>query len=181
MNGTETKELIVTEVIPIELIERRIYLIRGQKVMLDADLADLYEVPTKALNQAVRRNSERFPADFRFQLTDEEAEVLRSQIVTSNGRGGRRYLPYVFTEHGVAMLSSVLGSPRAIQMNILIVRAFIRLRDMLATHKDLAQKIAELEAEQRRYGEQFETVYAILNELIAPAVSSKRAIGFQTS
>jgi hypothetical protein len=120
--------------VPEELIERRIYLIRGRKVMLDADLATLYQVATKALNQAVRRNSERFPEDFMFQLTPEEAEALRSQFVTSNiGRGGRRYLPYVFTEHGVGMLSSVLSSPRAVQMNIQIIRAFIRMREILAT------------------------------------------------
>ena len=106
--------------VPLELVERRIYLIRGQKVMLDGDLAELYQVPTKRLNEAVRRNSNRFPEDFMFQLTQEEAESLRSQIATSNeGRGGRRYLPHAFTELGVAMLSSVLNSERAVQMNML--------------------------------------------------------------
>src|SRR5579863_4777362 len=114
-------------------IQQRIYLIRDRKVMLDSDLATLYGVATKALNQAVKRNPSRFPLDFAFQLRLKEAELLRSQFVTSNdGRGGRRYLPYVFTEHGVAMLSSVLNSERAVQMNILIVRAFIQLRDILA-------------------------------------------------
>jgi hypothetical protein len=118
--------------------------------MLDADLAELYQVPTKALNQAVRRNSDRFPEDFTFQLTDEETDSLRSQIATSNvGRGGRRYLPYAFTELGVAMLSSVLNSERAVQMNILIMRAFVKLRELLATHKDLARKIEKLEATQK--------------------------------
>ena len=112
------------QLIPVELIERRIYLIRGSKVMLDSDLADLYEVPTKVLNQAVRRNLDRFPPDFMFQLNEEELENLRSQNVTSSlgaGHGGRRYQPYAFTEHGVAMLSSVLASRRAIQLNILIL------------------------------------------------------------
>src|SRR5215213_1292305 len=126
-------------VVPVEVIARRIYLIRGQKVMLDFDLAELYEVPTKVLNQAVRRNLSRFPEDFMFRLTKEEAESLRSQIVTSNeglrsqsvtlkeGRGGRRYLPYAFTEQGVAMLSSVLKSERAVEVNIAIMRTFVQL------------------------------------------------------
>src|SRR6266436_846797 len=122
-------------IVPIEQIAGKIYLIRGAKVMLDADLADLYKVPTKVLNQAINRNRDRFPEDFMFQLTNEEAQILRSQSVTSSW-GGRRYLPYAFTEHGVVMLSSVLNSARAVQMNILIVRAFIRLREYLATHKD---------------------------------------------
>jgi phage regulator Rha-like protein len=136
--------------VPIELIERRIYLIRGHKVMLDSDLAELYQVLTKNLNKAVARNPERFPGDFMFQLTAEEAESLRFQIGTSNeGRGGRRYLPYAFTEHGVAMLSSVLHSQRAVQMNILIIRAFVKLRELLATHKELADRIEKLEAGQR--------------------------------
>src|SRR5947209_16317642 len=118
--------------VPAPFVERRIYLIHGQRVMLDADLAELYQVETRALIQAVKRNPERFPKDFMFQLTKEEAESLRSQIVISNvGRGGRRYLPYAFTEHGVAMLSSVLNSDRAVQMSILIVRAFVKLREVL--------------------------------------------------
>src|ERR1700733_15206660 len=115
--------------IPVEFIERRIYLVRGQKVMLDSDLARMYQVPTKVLNQAVRRNLDRFPDDFMFQLTVEEDESLRSQFVTSkSGRGGPPLPPYVFTEHGVAMLSSVLRSKRAVRLNILIIRAFVRLR-----------------------------------------------------
>jgi hypothetical protein len=118
--------------VSVQLIERRIYAIRGHRVMLDSDLAELYEVPTKVLNQAVKRNLARFPADFMFMLTQEEAESLRSQFVTSNvGRGGRRYLPYVFTEHGIAMLSSVLNSERAIKANITIMRAFVQLRKMI--------------------------------------------------
>lgn len=127
--------------VPVEFIERRIYLIRRHKVMLDSELADLYQVETKVFNQAVKRNLDRFPADFMFQLTAQEAQSLRSQIVTSNPqRGGRRYLPYCFTEQGVAMLSGVLNSHRAVQVNIEIMRAFVRLREILATHKDLARK-----------------------------------------
>src|SRR5467141_1520665 len=136
--------------VPAELIERRIYLTRGQKVMLDADLADLYQVLTKNLNKAVARNRDRFPEDFMFQLTAEEAESLRFQFGTSHeGRGGRRYLPYAFTELGVAMLSSVLNSARAVQMNILIMRAFVKLREVLASHQALARKIEKLEATQK--------------------------------
>jgi phage regulator Rha-like protein len=139
--------------VPVELVERRIYLIRGQKVMLDSDLAELYQVLTKNLNLAVRRNANRFPPDFMFQLTRKEAESLRLQIATSNeGRGGRRYLPYVFTEHGVAMLSSVLNSERAVQMNIVIIRAFLKLREVLATHKDLAERMEQIESSQREHG-----------------------------
>jgi phage regulator Rha-like protein len=135
--------------VPAQLIERRIYFMRGQKVMFDSDLADLYRVQTKALNRAVKRNPARFPDDFMFQLTVDETESLRYQFGTSNiHRGGRRYLPYAFTEHGVAMLSSVLNSERAVQMNIVIVRAFLKLREVLATHKDLARKIELLENTQ---------------------------------
>ena len=136
--------------VPVELIERRIYVIRGQKVMLDADLAELYQAPTKRLNEAVRRNAARFPEDFMFQLTHEESDCLRSQFATSKeGRGGRRYLPYAFTEQGVAMLSSVLNSDRAVMVNITIMRAFVRLRELLATHRDLADKIEQLETTQK--------------------------------
>jgi len=134
----------------VELIGQRIYLLRGQKAMLDSDLAELYRVETKALNRAVKRNPTRFPADFMFQVTDYEAESLRCQNGTSNeNRGGRRYLPYAFTEHGVAMLSSVLNSERAVQMNILIVRAFVKLREVLATHRELARKMERLEHTQK--------------------------------
>jgi phage regulator Rha-like protein len=136
--------------VPAELIAQRIYVIRGQKVMIDSGLAELYRVETKALNRAVKRNPARFPGDFMFQLTDGEAGSLRCQIGTSNdNRGGRRYLPYAFTEHGVAMLSSVLNSERAVQMNILIVRAFVNLREVLATHRELARKMERLEYTQK--------------------------------
>jgi len=136
--------------VPAAFIERRIYHIRGQKVMLDSDLADLYQVTTGNLNLAVRRNLDRFPKDFMFQLSQEEFKNLRLQTATSSsGYGGRRYLPYGFTEHGVAMLSSVLGSDRAVQMNIVIIRAFVKLRELLAIDKGLANKIEKLEAGRR--------------------------------
>jgi hypothetical protein len=140
----------------VEQVERRIYLIRGQKVMLDADLALLYEVSTGSLNQAVRRNGQRFPEDFMFQLTEPEADNLRSQIVISSSspvHGGRRYLPYAFTEHGVAMLSAVLKSERAVQMSLVIIRAFVRLRQLIATHQALARKIEQLERTQKDQGQ----------------------------
>lgn len=128
--------------VSVQLIERRIYLIRGQKVMLDVDLAELYGEPTKRLNQQVQRNRKRFPGDFMFQLTKAETESLRLQIATSKtGRGGRRTLPYVFTEQGVAMLSSVLNSEQAIEVNITIMRAFVKLRQMLETNEELNRKV----------------------------------------
>ncbi|MFQ6081941.1 MAG: ORF6N domain-containing protein [Candidatus Aminicenantia bacterium] len=129
----------------MELVEKKIYLIRSHKVMLDSDLAELYGVETRVLLQSVKRNISRFPSDFMFQLTVDEFNNLRSQIVTSKSRGGRRYRPYVFTEQGVAMLSSVLRSERAIQVNIQIMRTFVKLRKILASHKELARKLEELE------------------------------------
>jgi hypothetical protein len=137
--------------VPVELIERRIYLIRGQRVMLDNDLAELYQVPTKALNQAVRRNLDRFPEDFMFRLSGEEVEALnRSQIVTSSQKHrDPRFPPHAFTEHGVAMLSSVLRSKGAVQMNIVIIRAFVKLRQILASQTALARRIEKVEATQK--------------------------------
>jgi hypothetical protein len=170
-------------VVPTEIIERKIYLIRGCKVMLDSDLAELYEVPTKALNQAVRRNLDRFPADFMFQLNNEELENWRSQIVTSNlgAKMGLRKPPFVFTEHGVAMLSSVLKSKHAVALNILIIRAFVRLREYLATHKDLARKLEDVERTQHEHSAHIEHIYGYIQQLIEPAPdSSKRRIGFAT-
>jgi hypothetical protein len=168
------------EAIPVEVIERKIYLIRGCKVMLDSDLAELYQVPTKVLNQAVRRNLDRFPADFMFQLNREELENLRSQLVTSSGdHGGRRYPPYAFSEHGVAMLSSVLASKRAVQLNILIIRAFVRLREYLATHKDLAQKLQDVERTQQEHNAHIEQIYGYIQRLLEPPESSKGRIGFK--
>jgi hypothetical protein len=168
------------EAIPVEVIERKIYLIRGCKVMLDSDLAELYQVPSKVLNQAVRRNLDRFPADFMFQLNREELENLRSQLVTSSGdHGGRRYPPYAFSEHGVAMLSSVLASKRAVQLNILIIRAFVRLREYLATHKDLAQKLQDVERTQQEHNAHIEQIYGYIQRLLEPPESSKGRIGFK--
>lgn len=153
---------------------------RGQKVMLDSDLAELYQVLTKNLNLAVRRNSERFPADFMFQLGREEVESLRLQFVTSNvGRGGRRYLPYVFSELGVAMLSSVLKSDRAVQMNIYIMRAFVKLRELVATHKDLAEKIEVLEREQKEQGKDITIISKAVSKLLAEKEKLRSAIGFE--
>ncbi len=137
------------------LIEHRIYVIRGQKVMLDSDLAEIYQVPTKRLNEAVKRNLARFPEDFMFQLNNEELENWRSQIATSNpgAKMGIRRPPYAFTEHGVAMLSAVLNSDHAIRMSILIVRAFVKLRELLAGNKDLARRIEQIEAGQNRHAQ----------------------------
>ena len=161
--------------IPLERITQVILLIRGQKVMLDADLAELYGVETKALNRAVRRNIGRFPEDFLIRLTDEEAERLRCQFGTSK-RGGRRYLPYAFTEQGVAMLSSVLHSERAVRVNIEIMRAFVQLRQLLASHADLARKLAALE---KKYDAQFKVVFDAIRELTSPPEPpKKRRIGF---
>lgn len=162
--------------IPVDKIEKAILLVRRQKVMLDADLAGLYGVETRVLVQAVKRNLERFPEDFMFQLSREEFAVLRSQSVTSSDWGGRRYPPYAFTEQGVAMLSSVLRSQRAIQVNIEIMRAFIRLRQILASHAELARKLDALE---KKYDAQFKDVFEAIRQLMAPPEQKRRAIGFR--
>ena len=164
-------------VVPIERIESAIFLVRGHKVMVDRDLAALYGVTTFNLNKAVKRNADRFPEDFMFQLTAEEAGALRFQVGMSKGkgRGGRRYLPYVFTEQGVAMLSSVLRSRRAVQVNVEIMRAFVRLRRMLASNEELARKLAALE---KKYDGQFRVVFDAIRELMTPPESKKRKIGF---
>ena len=165
-----------TGLIPTERIERAILALRGGRVMLDADLAALYGVPVRSLNQAVRRNRGRFPADFMFQLTAAEFRRLRSQtVISKNGRGGRRTAPYVFTEQGVAMLSSVLRSDRAVRVNIEIMRTFVRLRQMLRANADLARKLASLE---RRYDEQFKIVFDAIRRLVAPPEPNRRRIGF---
>ena len=158
-------------------IERRIFLIRGQRVMLDADLAELYGVPTKSLNLAVKRNASRFPNDFMFQLSADEADGLRFHFETSKpGRGGRRYLPYAFTEQGVAMLSSVLRSIRAVQVNIGIMRAFVRLRELLLSNAGLARQLAALEG---KYDAQFKVVFDAIRQLMAPPPEKpKPRIGF---
>lgn len=162
-------------VVLVERITQAILLIRGHKVMLDSDLAELYGVATKVLIQAVKRNIDRFPEDFMFQLTEQELGNLRSQFVTSSW-GGRRYPPYAFTEQGVAMLSSVLRSDRAIHVNIEIMRAFVRLRRMLASNAELARKLAALE---RKYDAQFKVVFDAIRELMTPPEpKKKRPIGF---
>jgi hypothetical protein len=155
---------------------RPILLIRGHKVMLDADLAALYGVETKVLVQAVKRNLDRFPEDFMFQVTADEAAILKSQSVTSSSWGGRRTRPYVFTEQGVAMLSSVLRSPRAVRVNIEIMRAFVRLREILSSHADLARKLAALE---KKYDAQFKTVFDAIRALMTPPPSPRAKIGFR--
>jgi hypothetical protein len=160
-----------------EHVERNILLIRGHRVMLDTDLAKLYGVPTKVLNQAVKRNATRFPSDFMFQLTSEETTALRSQIVTSKSRGGRQYRPYAFTEQGVAMLSSVLHNERAIQVNIAIMRAFVQLREMIGSNKGLARRLNELE---KKYDSQFRVVFDAIRELMAEPEPKVRRIGFKT-
>jgi phage regulator Rha-like protein len=164
--------------VPEETIEGKILLIKHKKVMLDTDLALLYEVEIRALNQAVRRNIERFPGDFMFQLTKGEYESLRSQFVTLRRGQHRKYLPYAFTEQGVAMLSSVLNSKRAIQVNIQIMRTFIKLREMLLTHKELKQKI---EAMEREYDYQFKIVFDAIKKLLEPPEKPKGKIGFRKS
>lgn len=166
-----------TDLIPSEKIDKAIYLIRGEKVMLDRDLALLYGVETKVLNRAVKRNLQRFPLDFMFQLTPEEAEFLRCQIGTSNeGRGGRRYLPYVFTEQGVAMLSTVLNSERAILVNIEIIRAFVKLRQMLASNAELSRRLDELES---KYDKQFRVVFDAIRQLMTTPIRKRKEIGFR--
>ncbi len=164
--------------IPAERIERSILLIRGQKVLLDSDLASLYGVTTKRLNEQVKRNAERFPVDFMFQLNAEEYKALRSQLATLKaGRGQhRKYRPYVFTEHGAIMAANVLNSPRAIEMSVYVVRAFVRLREVLTTHKDLARKLEELE---QKYDAQFKTVFDAIRQLMTPPPGPpKKQIGF---
>lgn len=168
------------ELILVEMIERKIYLIHAHKVMLDSDLAELYGVETRTLIQAVKRNISRFPSDFMFQLNFQEVAALRSQIVTlKKGRGEhRKYAPYVFTENGVAMLSSVLNSERAVQVNIAIMRVFVKLREMIATNKDLARKLSDME---KKYDSQFKVVFDAIRQLMTPPVPKKKPIGFKAS
>jgi len=162
-------------VIPAETIEKKIYLLRRQKVLLSPDLAELYQVEPRALIQAVKRNIERFPQDFMFQLTKKEFANLKSQFVISSWGGLRRAYPYAFTEQGVAMLSSVLNSPRAIKVNIEIMRAFVRLRRMLASHAELARKLDALE---KKYDSQFKVVFEAIRQLMAPQEAPNKKIGF---
>lgn len=181
------------QTLPLETITHRIVVLRGQKVLLDADLATLYGVETKRFNEQVKRNLARFPADFMFELTAEEFSALRSQFATSNalpsGRGGRRYLPRAFTEHGAIMAASVLNSPRAIDVSVYVVRAFVRLRELAITHRDLAQRLDALEEKTEALAMQHDTfsrntraqlkqVFDALRELATPPEPPKRPIGF---
>lgn len=167
-------------IIPSERIAQKIYLIRGQKVMLDSDLADLYNVKTFALNQAVKRNKDRFPRDFMFQLSPEEHKNLISQIVISSW-GGRRHLPYAFTEQGVAMLSSVLKSKRAVHVNILIIRAFVQLRELLATQKNVTHKLVRIEKTLMEHDKHLITIYELINKLFEKPKEppKQKQIGFR--
>jgi hypothetical protein len=170
--------------VPVHIIERRIHLIRGKRVMLDSDLAELYQVETRALVQFVKRNIERFPEDFMFQLGTEEAEAMRSQTVIASKRN-IRYQPYAFTEHGVAMLSAVLKSDRAVRMSIFTVRAFVQLRELLATNKELARKVEQLEAAQKQQARTQQQHAAILVSVVQDIQKLKnppvtRAMGFIT-
>jgi hypothetical protein len=165
------------EIIPVERIARTILLLRGQKVLLDADLAKLYGVSTGALNRAVKRNVDRFPSDFMFRLTPEDIANLRCQIGISSW-GGRRALPYAFTEQGVAMLSSVLSSERAVKVNIAIMRAFVKLRETLETNRELAKKFSELERRVGKHDEEIGAIIETIRQLMLPSEKPRRQIGF---
>jgi hypothetical protein len=166
-------------IVPVERIERLIYLIRGQKVMLDSDLAEIYGMPTHRLNERVQRNLGRFPSDFAFQLTRQEFAALISQIaISKKGRGGRRKLPWVFTEHGAIMLASVLNSPVAVQASVRVVRAFVRLREMLASNRELAQKLAELERKFEGHDDAIRSLFEAIRQLLSPPEPKRRKIGF---
>jgi len=163
--------------IPMERVENRILTIRGHRVMVDTDLAGVYGVPTKALNQAIKRNADRFPDDFMFQLSREEADSIRSQTVTLKTVRGKhwKYLPYVFTEHGAIMAASVLNSPRAIEASVYVVRAFVKMREVLATHKELVQRLDEMEG---KYDRQFKVVFDAIRALMEPPKTTTRRIGY---
>jgi phage regulator Rha-like protein len=163
--------------VPMELIRSKIYLLRGQKVLLDSDIAEMYGVQTGNLIKAVKRNIDRFPPDFMFQLASEETAALRFQIgISKAGRGGRRYAPYVFTEQGIAMLSSVLNSNQAVQVNIAIMRAFVQMRELAATNRGTAKRLDELE---QKYDSQFKVVFDAIRQMMEPPVRKVRKIGFE--
>jgi hypothetical protein len=178
VSGLKSQIATSNSVVPAERIERRILLIRRQKVILSTDLAQLYEVVPKVLMQAVKRNYDRFPDDFMFQLSRAEYANLKSQIVTSSWGGARRATPYAFTEQGVAMLSSVLRSQRAVQVNIAIMRAFVKLREILASNRELARRLDEME---KKYDRQFKVVFDAIRELMRPPEKPRRRIGFGTA
>jgi hypothetical protein len=174
-----TKSEKKAAVVVIDQVEEKICVVRGQRVMLDSDLARVYQVETRVLNQAVNRNLARFPQDFAFRLTKDEFDSLKSQIVTSNtGRGGRRKLPYVFTEHGAVMLASVLNSPTAVEASIVVVRAFVKMRSVLALHKDLAKRIDQLAKVAVKHENEFDVVFQLLGEIMQNPKYLKRKIGF---
>jgi hypothetical protein len=175
------KEKVRIAIVPEEVIMEKIYVIREQKVMLDMDLAVLYGVETKALKRAVRRNLDRFPPDFMFELTDNELEILRSQFVTSRfeGHGGLRYPPFCFTEQGVTMLSCILNSPRAIEANIRIIRVFTRLREALFTHKDILLKLDQLENEVNKNREDVRQIFTVLRQLLHQRSEPREEIGYK--
>lgn len=173
-----------TNLIPDEAIMNKIYLIRGKKVMIDSDLAELYDVETKALKQAVKRNRNRFPEDFMFELSAGEFDLLRSQIVTSKktkGRGGARYLPMVFTEQGVTMLSCILNSDRAINVNIQIIRIFTRIREMLSANQEILMQLQKLEQRLTGHDEQIAIIFEYMKQLLQPAEQRRDRIGFRRS
>ena len=167
------------EITPTERIENKILLIRGQKVMLDRDLAELYGVPTKVLNQSVKRNNERFPTDFMFVLTKAEKDELVTNCDRFNSLKHSTVLPFAFTEYGALMLASVLNSPRAIEAGIYVVRAFVHLKEILLTHKELAQKLKELEYKIETHDEQITAIFEAINQLLTPPAAPKRKIGFE--
>lgn len=173
------REGLMKKLILYKIIEKKIFMIRGQRAMLDSDLAKIYGVTTARLNQQVNRNQERFPEDFMFQLTKEEYESLMLQIATSKkGRGGRRKLPYVFTEHGAIMLASVLNTIIAVRASIQVVRVFVHLREILSTHKELAYKLNELERKIEKHDDEIRSIFEAIRQLMTPPEKTKRQIGF---
>ena len=166
------------QVIEAVRIESKILTVRGLRVLRDADLAQIYGVSVKRLNEQVRRNFKRFPSDFAFQVLEDEWDSLRSQNATSKGRGGRRYLPWVFTEHGALMLASILNSDRAVEMSVSVVRAFVLMREQLATHKELAKKLCELESCVSGHDESIQQLFEAVRQLVEPPVSNKGPVGF---
>ena len=167
-----------TDVVPMDSVVKKIHIIRDQRVVLDSDLAELYGVETRIFVQAIKRNIERFPQEFMFQLTGDEWKFLRSQIVTSKGSGGRRYIPYAFTEHGAIMAATILNSPRAVEMSIYVIRAFVHLREMLSTHKKLAAKLIELEEKLISHDENIAMLIDAIKQLMDEPVTKKRPMGF---
>ena len=167
------------ELVPVDVIKERIFLIRGKKVMLDRDLAELYGVPTRRLNEQVKRNKKRFPRDFMYQLTNKEVASLKSQFATSSWGGARRALPYAFTEQGIAMLSSVLNSDRAVQVNIAIMRAFVKIREMVAAHTEIAKRLDAVERKVGSHDKEIKAVFDVIRRMIVEPVKKKPPIGFK--